>query len=136
LFILRGFITALIDIGNGQQIKVINAHFHHVEGETEIRQLQSETIVDFLNSIDNNNIILLGDLNAEPGDQEIAMLYQAKLLDTAIRMNPELTYTFPSDNLNQKIDYILITQDLRVGDVQVTSSTASDHLPIVAVIYK
>ena len=136
LFILRGFITALVDIGNGQQIKVINTHFHHVEGETEIRQVQSETVLDFLNSIDNNNIILLGDLNAEPGDKEIAMLYQAKLLDTAVRMDPQLAYTFASDNLNQKIDYILITQDLRVGDVQVPPSTASDHLPIVAVIYK
>ncbi|MFC2049810.1 endonuclease/exonuclease/phosphatase family protein [Chloroflexota bacterium] len=136
LFILRGFITALIDIGNSQQIKVINTHFHHVEGQTEIRQLQSETVIDFLNSIDNNNIILLGDLNAEPADQEIAMLYEAKLLDTAVRMDPQLAYTFASDNPHQKIDYILITEDLRVGDVQVPLSTASDHLPVVAVIYK
>ena len=136
LFILRGFITALIDIGNDQKIKVINTHFHHVEGETEIRQLQSETIVDFLNSIDNNNIILLGDLNAEPGEQEIATLYQAKLLDTAVRLDPELAYTFASDHPSQRIDYILITQDLRVGDVQVPLSIASDHLPVVAIIYK
>jgi endonuclease/exonuclease/phosphatase family metal-dependent hydrolase len=136
LCILRGFIIALIDIGNDQQIKVINAHFHHVEGETEIRQLQSQTIVDFLNSIDNNNIILLGDLNAEPADQEIAMLYQANLLDTAAGMDPQRAYTFASDNLNRKIDYILTTQDLRVVDIQVPLSTASDHLPIVAVINK
>jgi endonuclease/exonuclease/phosphatase family metal-dependent hydrolase len=136
LFIRRGFILALIDIGNDQQIKVINTHFHHVEGQTEIRQLQSKTIIDFLSNIDNNNIILLGDLNAETGDQEIAMLYEAEFLDTAIRMNSQPAYTFASDNPHQKIDYILITQDLRIGDVQVPLSTASDHLPIVALIYK
>ena len=136
LFILRGFITALIDLGDYKQIKVINTHFHHVEGQTDIRQLQSKTILGFLNSIDSNNIILLGDLNAEPADQEIAMLYQAKLRDAAVTMDPQLAYTFASDNPLQRIDYILITYDLRVGDVQVPLSTASDHLPVIAVIYK
>jgi len=136
LFILRGFIAALIDVGNDQQIKVIATHFHHLEGQTDIRQLQSQTILDFLDDIDNNHTVLLGDLNAEPTDREIAMLYQSRLRDAAARMDPELAYTFASDNPHQRIDYIWVSSDLRVGDVKVPLSTASDHLPVVAVIYK
>ena len=134
LFILRGFITALIDLGNDQQIKVINTHFHHVEGQTDIRNLQSQTILDFLTGLDNT--VLLGDLNAEPTDKAITILHQANLKDAAANMDPELAYTFASDNPYQRIDYIFLSYDLGVWDVQVPLSTASDHLPVVAIIYK
>ena len=138
LFILRGFIVALIDLGDGQQIKVIDTHFHHLEGQSDIRQLQSKAILDFINSIDNYNIVLSGDLNAEPSDPEITMLYQARFIDATKKMDPELAYTFASDNPHQRIDYILVSFDLRnrIGDVQIPLSTASDHLPVVAVINK
>ena len=137
LFILRGFIVALIDIGNRERLKVIATHFHHLEGQTDIRQLQSQAILDFLDGIDNNHTVLLGDLNAEPTDQEILMLQQARLRDAAAKMNPELAYTFTSDNPYQRIDYIWISSDLRIiEDAQVPLSTASDHLPVVAVIDK
>jgi endonuclease/exonuclease/phosphatase family metal-dependent hydrolase len=138
LFILRGFIVALIDLGDGQQIKVIDTHFHHLEGQSDIRQLQSKAILDFINSIENNNIVLSGDLNAEPFDPEITMLYQALLIDAARKMDPELAYTFASDNPRQRIDYILVSYDLRnkIGDAQIPLSTASDHLPVFAVINK
>jgi endonuclease/exonuclease/phosphatase family metal-dependent hydrolase len=134
LFILRGFITALIDLGNGQQIKVINTHFHHLEGQSDIRQLQSQTILDFLTGL--SSTILLGDLNAEPTDREITMFFRTNLRDTAAYMKPELAYTFTSDNPHQRIDYIWVSYDLRAVDVQVPLSTASDHLPVVAVIFK
>jgi endonuclease/exonuclease/phosphatase family metal-dependent hydrolase len=136
LFILRGFIVALIDLGNGRQIKVIGTHFHHLEGQTEIRQLQSGAILTFINSIDNNNIVLLGDLNAEPSDPEITMLYQARFTDAAINLDPQLAYTFASDNPYQRIDYILVSSNLRtkIDYVKVPLSTASDHFPVFAVI--
>jgi endonuclease/exonuclease/phosphatase family metal-dependent hydrolase len=136
LFILRGFIVALIDLGNNQRIKVIDTHFHHLEGQTDIRQLQSKAILNFLGGIDNNSIILLGDFNAEPTDREMTMFFKANLTDAAARMNPKLAYTFASDNPHQRIDYIWVSHDLVVRDVQVPLSTASDHLPVVAVINK
>jgi endonuclease/exonuclease/phosphatase family metal-dependent hydrolase len=138
LFILRGFIVALIDLGDGKQLKVIDTHFHHLEGQSDIRQLQSGAILSFINSIDNNNIVLLGDLNAEPSDPEIAILYQNRLIDAARKIDPQLAYTFPSNNPQQKIDYIFVSYDLRnrIGDAKIPSSTASDHLPVFAVINK
>jgi endonuclease/exonuclease/phosphatase family metal-dependent hydrolase len=138
LFISRGFIVALINLGKGREIKIINTHFHHLEGQTEIRQLQSGAIITFINSIDDNNIILLGDLNAEPSDPEITMLYQARFIDTVKYLDPQIAYTFASDNPQERIDYILVSSDLRsrIGLVRIPLSTASDHLPVVAVIKK
>jgi endonuclease/exonuclease/phosphatase family metal-dependent hydrolase len=134
LFIQRGFITALIDLGNDQQIKVVNTHFHHLEGESDIRQLQSQTILDFLTGF--SSTILLGDFNAEPTAHETGMFLRTNMRDTAAYMDPESAYTFASDNPYQRIDYIWISYDLRAMDVQVPLSTASDHLPVVATIYK
>ena len=132
----RGFIVALIDIGGNERLKVIATHFHHLEGDTDIRQTQAKTIIDFTNRIGNNRIVLLGDLNAQPSDPEIRILWQGRLMDAATTMDPALAYTFASDNPYQRIDYIFTSYDLRAIDVQVPLSTASDHLPVVAVIYK
>ena len=135
LFIRRGFIAALIDLGNDQQVKVIATHFHHLEGDTDIRQLQSQTILDFISTIDNNHTVLAGDLNAEPTDREMVMLYQAGLRDAASGIEPTLVYTFASDNPHKRIDYTWTSSDLsRILDVQIPLSIASDHLPVVTVI--
>ena len=118
LFIRRGFIAALIDLGNDQQVKVIATHFHHLEGDTDIRQFQSQTIVDFISTIDNDHTVLAGDLNAEPTDREMVMLYQAGLRDSASGIEPALVYTFASDHPYKRIDYIWTSSDVsRIVDV-------------------
>jgi endonuclease/exonuclease/phosphatase family metal-dependent hydrolase len=132
LFIRRGFIVALIDLGNDQQIKVIATHFDHLEGDTDIRQLQAQTIIDFWGGLDRT--VLLGDLNAGPQSPEIIKLYQANLKDST--MGWKAANTYPSNNPQERIDYIWISPDLSASDVGVLSSTASDHLPVVAVIYR
>jgi endonuclease/exonuclease/phosphatase family metal-dependent hydrolase len=136
LLILRGFIVALIDLGNDDKLKVIATHFHHPEGGTEIRQLQARTILDFTDNIGGGHIVLLGDLNAEPSGPEMTMIRQARLVDVGERMNPHMAYTFASHNPYKRIDYICISPDLQIGDIQVPLSTASDHLPVVADIDK
>jgi endonuclease/exonuclease/phosphatase family metal-dependent hydrolase len=131
LLIQRGFILALIDLGNFQQIKVITTQFDPLKGDTDIRQLQAQTIIDFRGELDS--AVILGDFGAQPQDPEIFMLYQARLEDAALRWND--TNTFPADNPQERIDYIWTSPDLRAIDGGVPSSIASDHLPVVAVIY-
>lgn len=127
-----GFIAALIDLGNDQRIKVITTQFHHPKGYTDIGQLQSQAILDFWAGVDHT--VLLGNLNAEPTDQEIVMLQQANLTDAAAIMLPKLAYTFASGNPHQRPDYIWTSSDLQVRDARVPLSTASDHLPVFAAI--
>lgn len=134
LFIRRGFIAALVDLGDGDKLKVIATHLHHLEGDSDIRKEQIETIISFLGDVGHNRIVLLGDFNAEPEDPEMVLLKRAGLLDTCATMNPYLACTFPSENPHKRIDYIWISRDLVLQDIQVPFSTASDHLPVIAVI--
>ncbi len=128
----RGFIVALIDLGNNQQIKVICTQLDDIPGDTEIRQLQTKTILDFVAGLDNT--ILMGDFSASVESMEMTSLYRSTLQDAAIRW--EYRNTYPSNNPDTKLDYIWTTPDLKAGDGGVLPSTASDHLPVVAVIQK
>jgi len=132
LFLLRGFTTAVIEIGDSDNLQVIATHFHHVEEDSDIRQLQSPVIIESWHGA--STTIVLGDFNAEPNTPEIQMFKQAGLVDTLAGMEPPPIYTFNSVNPYQRIDYIWISPDLSVKDARVPSSQASDHLPVVAII--
>jgi len=131
LFVLRGFTVALIDLGNGDRLQVITTHYHHLEEDTDIRQLQSDAVIDFWDGAERT--VLLGDLNAQPNDPEMEMLRQAGLVDAMAGIEPP-AYTYPSVNPERRIDYIWVSPDLRISDVWVPVSNASDHLPVVAEI--
>ena len=132
LTILRGFVVAQIDLGSSDHLQVIVTHYHHVEGETDVRQLQSEAVLDFWDGA--GRTVLLGDLNAQPHDPEMEMLRQAGLVDALAGIEPPPAYTHPSVNPYQRIDYIWVSPDLKVSDTWVPVSNASDHLPVVAEI--
>jgi endonuclease/exonuclease/phosphatase family metal-dependent hydrolase len=130
--VLRGFTAALIDLGNGNRLQFIVTHFHHVEEDSAIRQLQSQAIVDFWDGA--SHTVILGDFNGQPNTPEIEMLRQAGLVDAMAAIEPASIYTFHSANLYQRIDYIWVSSDLEVSEAHVPVSNASDHLPVVAVI--
>lgn len=132
LVIKRGLISVSIDLGGGDTLRIIATHFHHVDGDSDIRQLQSAAIIDFWNG--TSQTVILGDFNAEPADPEIQILKQAGLVDITASIEPPPVYTFHSDDPSQRIDYIWVTPDLTAGEVSVVLSTASDHLPVIAII--
>ena len=132
LFLLRGLTVALIDLGNDTRLKVVATHFHHLDGDTDIRQLQAGVTLDFLAGADRT--VLLGDFNAHANDREMEMFRQAGLVDTAAALDPAPACTFPSTNPQKRIDYIWLSTDLKVNCIQVPVSNASDHLPVIAVI--
>jgi endonuclease/exonuclease/phosphatase family metal-dependent hydrolase len=126
--LLRGFLWARLDIGDGQQIHVINTHFHHLEEDGKIRENQSRVLLKFMAG--TNQTVLMGDLNASPFDDEIALLQRAGLKDALAEIIPG--YTYPSDDPTKRLDYIMVTQDLTAEQPMIPYSTASDHLPVVA----
>ena len=122
----------MIDIGDGDRLQVIATHFHHLVDDSGIRQQQSPVILDFWNGADNT--IILGDFNAEPDSPEMTMLREAGLVDAAAQVSSSPTNTFDSVSRYQRIDYIWVSPDLNVKEVFVPGTTASDHLPVIAVI--
>ncbi len=132
--LLRSFIAATVNVGNGTKLHIIATHLHHIEEDTDIRQLQAETILDFWDN--TAHTVLLGDLNADPDDPEMEMLRQGGFSDAAVAAGVTPAYTSTSDNPERRIDYIWITSDLGVSSVLVPTSNASDHLPVIADIDK
>ena len=128
--IKSGFMLALIDLGEDQEIKVFNTEFDPSEANTEIRQDQAQAVIDFWRQLDTT--AFLGSFHAQPQSREIIMFYQARIGD--FQMGRKSVFTYPSTNPHERIDYILISPDLRVNDGGVALSTASDHLPVVAVV--
>ncbi len=130
LSIKRGLIEALVDLGNGDSLRVIATHFHHIVGDSDIRQLQALRAVEVWGGSDRT--VMLGDFNARPDDPEIDIIRRSGLLDAAVGFGSARGYTWPSNAIATRIDYIWVSPDLEVSDVRVVASTASDHLPVVA----
>lgn len=134
LLLKRGFTWARIDIGGGDDLLVIETHWHHIEGDTLIRQQQAPEIVQFWNQ--QPRAIFMGDLNATPAAQEIGMLRDAGLIDAFAEIGTGNGFSWPSDAPNQRIDYIWLSPDLKARDLQMPPSTASDHLGVAVTIEK
>ena len=132
LLILRGFLWVQLDVGDGEELWVINAHYHHPEEDTAIRVRQTEVILDFWDGKDRT--VFLGDLNTRLGEEPLAMLSQAGLYDAMDLAGIEPGFTTPPEEPQHRIDYIWVSGDLDVRDAVIPRSLASDHLPVVATI--
>jgi endonuclease/exonuclease/phosphatase family metal-dependent hydrolase len=72
--------------------------------------------------------ILVGDFNAEPGAVELAPLWE-RLTDAVPRGGAG---TFPAHDPVKRIDFVTVSDGVRVRDTTVVRTAASDHLPVVA----
>jgi len=76
--------------------------------------------------------VIAGDLNAEPGWPEIGLLEDAGWSSAIDSAGDADALTFPSDDPQVRIDWVLGAQ-VDFSDVRVlTGLGSSDHLPIVA----
>jgi endonuclease/exonuclease/phosphatase family metal-dependent hydrolase len=132
LLILRGFLWVQLDVGDGEELWVINTHYHHPEEDTAIRVKQTEVILDFWDGKDRT--VFLGDLNTRLGEEPLEMLSQAGLADAIDLAGIKPGFTTPPEEPQHRIDYIWVSGDLDVRDALIPRSLASDHLPVVATI--
>ena len=122
----RAFLTVELDTP-GEPIQVVITHLHHIEREPQHRLPQVQALVDGINW--SRPTILLGDLNAQPQHRELRILIQSGLVSSE-RPLP----TFPADRPRRQIDYILTTDHFELAETWTVSTTASDHLPLLAVL--
>ncbi|MBQ2957258.1 MAG: endonuclease/exonuclease/phosphatase family protein [Clostridia bacterium] len=109
----------------GRKITVLGTHFGlaRVEQESAV-----ETVLALLEK-ETNPVILMGDLNMTPDHPVIQPLFKA-LHDTA-NCKDEIK-TFPSDEPNGKIDYIMHSGEFETADVYSMDTQCSDHRPLMA----
>lgn len=126
-------------ISSKKKLVVYNSHFDHIG--IQAREKSANLILNHIkdNNFNKNAIIVMGDLNAEPGDAPIELL-AANLEDSFNFFPTEKPFgTFSGFDLNSKllnrIDYIF-TKNIEVLDYKHIQKKLpnklwpSDHLPI------
>jgi len=76
----------------------------------------------------------MGDLNTTPETPVIQLFIGAGFIDVLSLIEPPPAYTFHADNPYMRIDYILISPNMKASQIEVLQSTASDHFAITAII--
>ena len=112
---------------------MITTHYHAGQSgqeDSDTRVEHSRKVLEFIAG--SSRTVLMGDLNARPEEPEIEMLREAGLVD--VLREVDRAYTFPSYAPDRQIDYILVTPGLSASNPNVPKSTASDHLPVVAIL--
>lgn len=123
---LPGFIPgrgALMARYGDPQSPLVVVLIHLALGQrTRLRQLAfiAEVLADY------EHVVLMGDMNCEPGSPEMQLLFRR----TGLREPVEGMCTFPSWRPARNIDHILVSPSLEISQCQVLNHAFSDHLPI------
>lgn len=91
---------------------------------------QENAVKVILENIPENRCVFMGDLNVRP-DNAMLDPIRARLKDAA---GGEVPLTFPSDKPDRKIDYIFVSDDIKVDSFWVEDLILSDHRPVSAEI--
>jgi endonuclease/exonuclease/phosphatase family metal-dependent hydrolase len=123
----RGALEVRIqDIGGLHTVTIICTHWG-LQAEERLRQ--AEALAAIVKAA-TPPVILCGDLNESAESCAVRSLrVSVNLMDADAAQNRA---TFVSNNPTVRIDYILYTPDLVARNVEVISSLASDHLPVLA----
>jgi endonuclease/exonuclease/phosphatase family metal-dependent hydrolase len=128
----RGYTWAEIDVGADDPLLVVNTHLHQIEEDHDVRLEQVPVLLDFWDG--RPNLILLGDLNAEPDAPEIALLAEAGLIDSWLEAGSGPGLTWSVVDPQKRIDWIWHSPDLVGTQAELIQTLASDHLPLVVQI--
>jgi endonuclease/exonuclease/phosphatase family metal-dependent hydrolase len=127
--IKRGYLWAKIDVGEDEPLLVIVTHLHQVVVDSQIRMVQVPVILDFWDN--RGQTVFLGDLNAEPNSEEIKLISRVGLIDSWAKSGVGPGYTYYATDPYKRIDYLWLSPDLEVREIEVIQSPASDHLPVL-----
>ena len=111
-------------LADGRPITVFTTHFGLAPTEQENAVATALSLIEQ----ENNPVLFMGDLNAEPYTPETRPLFAA-LRDTCEGKD---FLTFPSDTPRIKIDHILYRGSWKVENVYSIDTQNSDHRPLIA----
>ncbi len=133
----RNAIQADIDV-KGKIIHVFMTHLLHTHQKPDpIQESQVESLIKILTK---ENTIVMGDFNATPESVAIKKMRE-NLVDVELKpvstLNPNL---FDCPNCDPKIipstrlDYIFVSQDIKIESLKIHEANGSDHLAISTLI--
>jgi len=95
---------------------------------------QARFVSSYISENSYSYVVLMGDLNFQPESlsyYELMYGYEIKFKDTYACLNSDSGYTFRSNNLFKRIDYIFCSFDLSPIKSKVIRSEVSDHCAVM-----
>lgn len=128
----RGYIRIEASV-EGRQFAFLTTHldYQHEDG----RRFETKQLLEAL-APTPEPLIVVGDFNAEPNDGAYKLML-TRFTDAWAQQSAgsfDAGNTYPADKPAKRIDYIFCAKqsDVRVRDVRVVETLASDHRPVVA----
>ena len=117
----RGYVWAQIDLDGGEPLTIVNTHLD--SDRSDVRLAQVTALLEAWAG--RPRTVLVGDMNALPGSEEIELILAAGFVDA---------WAETGQTEYPRIDWIFHTADLMAQDVLVIESPASDHPAFAATI--
>jgi hypothetical protein len=117
----RGLLEAGLNV-QGHRITILMTHLAPAK---DSRRVQAAQIAQRLSEIEGPRI-LIGDLNAPPDEESVALLVRR-----VGGPSPAPSPTYPAARPTVRADYVLADHSFRVRAEQVPQVAISDHLPVV-----
>jgi endonuclease/exonuclease/phosphatase family metal-dependent hydrolase len=113
---------------------IVHVYATHLDyrGDPSVRAMQvADTLAILDDDPDGAQQVLMGDFNAPPTAPELAPLWQ-ELVDSWAVAGEGDGLTYPTTDPVKRIDYVTHSTSIDTVSVQVPTTDASDHLPVVA----
>ncbi len=102
----------------------------HLALGLKTRKKQLDELAGIVNGI-TNPVILMGDFNTFHGLHELDHLRRLTHLKDSYSLHPScLPYTQPAWKPSRRLDYVLVSPQIKVHDYRVLKVEFSDHLPV------
>ena len=124
----RSAVTATVHLADGTPVRVSSVHLQHREENTATRLLQLEAVTADL--VPTGPSLLAGDLNARPGDPEIATLEGSDWVSALDAVGDPGALTFSTWDPVERIDWVF-GRHVEVTRAEVLTHTDSDHFAIL-----
>jgi endonuclease/exonuclease/phosphatase (EEP) superfamily protein YafD len=125
----RGVQQVWLDVA-GTEVLFLNTHLDHRREPAE-RERSVGEIRALVTAAGSLPVIVAGDFNAVPDSRAIATMREF-LTDAWTVAGRGPGFTIPVRQPNRRIDYVWVSRHFTPVRMEVLSSEASDHLPIVA----
>jgi endonuclease/exonuclease/phosphatase family metal-dependent hydrolase len=128
----RSVLTVVVELPDGSPLGVIVTHLSNIDRQGDTRLPQAQAVAAIVARLRERGIpaIVAGDLNARPGDPELAVLEDLELT----RALPESRPTFPDVSATVQIDHVLIPAGLVVTRADTLATGLSDHRFVIVTV--
>lgn len=130
----RSVVSAVATLPDGSELLVAGTHLHHTDDGGGVRTVQAQAVADHAvaRATDGRSLLVMGDMNAEPGSDALATFTDAGLVDGVAPLGAPLT--FPAWEPDRHIDHVFTSGDLTTSELSVPVSTASDHYAVAVTL--